>query len=165
MKSENLHVHHIVKTQVPRLVQDRVKLWMQVTMMANRNLLWTAAFIRIITTFYEVTLTCPVHVGAAEKLWRRSSPFFSSSENENRPRPAGFFSSAKTASFLQRFRINGLDFHNRTSAFLGLLVIGWSSTGKIMPFVYLWLAGALQDSLKGEVVPRLRHRLAQGAHL
>ena len=34
MKGENLHVHHIVTTQVPRLVQDRVKLWMQVTMIA-----------------------------------------------------------------------------------------------------------------------------------
>ena len=116
MKSENLHVHHIVTTQVPRLVQDRVKLWMQVIMMANRNLLWTAAFIRIITTFHEVTLTCPVHMGAAEKLWRRSSPFFSSSENENRPRPAGFFSSTKTASFLQLFMINGLGFHKLRSA-------------------------------------------------
>ena len=125
MKGENLHVHHIVTTQVPRLVQDRVKLWMQVTMMANRNLLWTAAFIRIITTFYEVTLTCPVHVGAAEKLWRRSSPFFSSSENENRPRPAGFFSSTKTASFLQLFMINWLGFHSQTH--IGLLVICWSS--------------------------------------
>ena len=149
MKSENLHVHHIVTTQVPRLVQDRVKLWMQVTMMANRNLLWTAAFIRIITTFYGVTLTCPVHVGAAEKLWRRSSPFFSSSENENRPRPAGFFSSAKTASFLQRFRINGLDFHSRTSAFLGLLVIGWSSS---------WQNNAICLPLTRRCITRLSQR-------
>ena len=96
--------------------------------MANRNLLWTAAFMRIITFFYVVTLTCPVHLGAAEKLWRRSSPFFSSSENENRSRPAGFISSTETASFLQRFLIIGLDFHSQTSAFLGVLVICWSSS-------------------------------------
>ena len=149
MKSENLHVHHIVTTQVPRLVQDRVKLWMQVIMMANRNLLSTAAFIRFITTFYEVTLTCPVHMGAAEKLWRRSSPFFSSSENENRSRPAGFISSTKSAPFLQRFLLTGLTFIAKRVHFLGVLIVYWSSR---------WQNNAICSPLALRCITRLSQR-------